>query len=187
MSELQNREMRYLLTQLELLSHGSTQAWNSAGGHGDSPNALPFGESNPPHLVFRDLYLAQPDDVGRGLVIEDARGELKRLRGHGIDRSHVVGETLEAENGRILAEGAGFTADEVARRFKCTPTRVRRLRLAAGHGIEDGAAPVGVVSAEVVDARAEALRMKSQGMTERQIALALRKPKSTVHDWLQAA
>lgn len=177
--------VRLLLAELELISHGSTQSWNSAGGaHGDSTAVLPFGESNPPHIYLRDLYLTQTTDRGRNSVVGKMRAALKAARGH-IDRSHVIGETREDEDARIIKQGAGFTPDEVANRFHCTPTRVRRVRLAAGRRPDTGASIHAQPVAE--DARIEALRMKGQGMTERQIAMALKQPKSTVHDWVKAA
>lgn len=179
------QHVRLLLAELELISHGSTQSWNSAGGaHGDNTAVLPYGESNPPHVYFRDLYLTQTTDEGRQRVVGKICGALREARGH-IDRSHVVGETREQEDTRIISQGEGFTADEVAHRFNCTPSRVRRARLAAGRSQHDGKPTQG--SLTVTDGRIEALRMKEQGMSVRAIAMVLNTPPSTVGDWVKAA
>jgi hypothetical protein len=182
--------VRILLAELELLSHGSTQSWNATGG-GESEGGTghPPGDQHPPHLELRKLYLKQSTDEGRASVEKTMRATLKEYRGTAVDRSCVVGETREQENDRILRTGEGFTADEVARRFNCTPTRVRRLRLAKGRdtlGHKPGGSFVSPTSDE--ECEREARRMKSQlGMSVRAIALALHRPSSTVGDWVKAA
>jgi hypothetical protein len=178
------RHVRQLLAELELIAHGSCQAWNSAGGHGESTTVLPFGELHPPHITLRILYIEQHTDAGRSSVVKAMEDELEAVRGH-VDRSHVVGESREDEDKRIVKQGEGFNADEVALRFNCTPTRVRRARLAAGRSPRDGTAPR--ASVEVEDGQTEALRMKAQGMSVRAIAMVLVLPKSTIHDWVKAA
>lgn len=173
------RHVRQLLAELELISHGSTQSWNSAGGHGDSEQALPYGESNPPHLWLRALYLEH-----RSLwVVTLMRDALREAHGQ-VDRSHVVGETREQEDNRILQTKG--TADEVALRFNCTKTRVRRLRLAKGHDEMGYKVEVGLPDVELLPA-AEAVRMAGNGMSERQIAFALGEHRTTVTRWLKRA
>lgn len=45
---------RQLLAELELVSHGTTQAWNpSGGGHNAERPAFPPGEPKPPHIALR--------------------------------------------------------------------------------------------------------------------------------------
>lgn len=176
--------VRQILAELELISHGSTQSWNSAGGHGESTAVLPYGESNPPHVYLRELYVAQTTDPGRARVVTRITLALREARGQ-IDRSHVVGETREHEDARMIKQGEGFTPEEVANRFNCTPSRVRRARLAAGRSQDTGKAIHTATDAD--DGRIEALRMKDQGMSVRQIAMVLSQPKSTVYDWVKAA
>lgn len=175
--------VRLLLSQLELLSHGSTASWNPAGGHTE-PAALPFGENDPPHLRLRARYLAADSDEARTRAVNMMNKTLREFRGTGVDRSKVVGETREQEDARIVREGNGFTADEVALRFNCTPTRVRRVRLAAGRD-DVGREPARPDATDVP--AVEAVRMRSNGMTIRQIAFALSVPKSTINDWLHTA
>jgi len=176
--------VRSLLAQLELISHGSTASWNPAGGHSE-PAALPFGESRPPHLTLRDKYLEQDDDAGRTRVVDLMHKELREARGH-VDRSQVVGETREQEDARILKEGAGFEADEVARRFNCTPTRVRRLRQA--ESLDTLGRKTDDLEIDNVDREQKAWHMKHVlGMSEARIAFALGEHRTTVTRWLKKA
>jgi hypothetical protein len=180
--------VRVLLAQLELISHGSTASWNPAGGHSE-PSPLPFGESAPPHLVLRERYLEADDDAGRSRAVEAMRRELKHARGY-VDRSHVVGETRHEETLRIIKEGEGFTPAEVSLRFRCTPTRVRAVRLATGRDAEAGRLIEGEnpnPGDDVEAAKRAAVRMKQHGMSIRLIGMELGKPKSTISDWLRDA
>lgn len=180
--------VRALLAQLELISHGSTASWNPGGGHSE-PAALPFGESRPPHITLRERYLEQADDEGRARVVKDMQRELEHARGY-VDRSHVVGETRHQETLRIIKEGEGFTPAEVALRFRCTPTRVRQVRLAVGRDAELGRETEPDATADPDDettAIEAALRMKRRGMSVRLIGMELGKPKSTINDWLRKA
>lgn len=183
--------MSKVLIELELVSHGTTQAWNSAGGAKAKDTIWePPGESNPPHLEFRVRWQQATSLGDRARVYADAVATLKAIRGVDVDRSHVVGETLEQENKRILKQGRGETADRVALAFHCTPTRVRKVRLAAGVSVEDGRGDL-TASATTDDAAvadAERVRhLREHGMSIRAIAMAIGKPKSTVHDILAAA
>jgi hypothetical protein len=181
--------VRILLAELELLSHGSTQSWNATGG-GESEGGTghPPGDQHPPHLELRKLYLQQGSDQGRASVEKEMRSTLAEYRGTGVDRTRVVGETRKDESLRIIGEGEGFTPQEVALRFRCAPTRVRRLRLAAGrdavlgHEVEQEPAPVDHASAI-----AAARRMAGHGMSVRLIGMELGRPKSTISDWVKAA
>ena len=178
------KAVRQLLAELELLSHGSTTAWNPTGGSTDDA-VVPYGESNPPHLRLRSRYLEQTDDAGRAGVVDEMRTTLRGQRGVGVDRSAVVGETREDQDARILQSGEDFSPEEVARRFDCTPTRVRRLRLADGRDVERGRRHAPGAPGE--DGATEAQRMKANGMSERQIALALGRHRTTVTRWLKKA
>jgi hypothetical protein len=173
--------MRQVLAELELISHGSTQSWNSAGGGKDSEDSTtaPPGEMHPPHLEYLHLWDQAVDDQARALIRKEAEALLESIRGHGIDRSRVVGESLEQEDARILAEGKDFPVEEVARRFHCTPTRVRRVRLAAEQEAFEAA------RAAEADAAAEARRMEANGLTQRQIALTMDRPRRTIRRWLE--
>jgi hypothetical protein len=177
------KAVRQLLAELELLSHGSTTAWNPAGGGSAADDAgIPHGERNPPHVQLRARYLEARDDAGRDRAVEAMRTTLRGRRGPGADRVAATGETRAEEDARILQSGEGFDADEVARRFACTPTRVRRLRLTDGRDAERGhhaAEHAGDDDAQ------RARSMRARGMSERQIALALGRHRTTVTRWLK--
>jgi hypothetical protein len=180
--------VRILLAELELLSHGSVQSWNATGGGEDEGTGHPPGDLHPPHLELRKLYLEQHTDEGRANVEKTMRATLAEYRGTAVDRTRVIGETRKDESLRIIGEGEGFTPQEVALRFRCTPTRVRRLRLAAGrdavlgHEVEQEPVPVDN-SAAIAAAR----RMAGHGMSVRLIGMELGRPKSTISDWVKAA
>lgn len=171
--------VRQILADLETLSHGTTQAWNPAG-HNTSEAVMPPGELMPPHVTFRIEYLQATTDLARATIVQLATEELKRFRGHGIDRSHVSLETTAAQEKRILKEGAGEPPDRVALVFHCTPTRVRRLRLANGLSADTGRS----TDPRPDSPQAEARRLRDNGLSVRAIAMALATPKSTIHDWL---
>lgn len=178
--------VRLLLAELELLSHGSTASWNPAGGQGGDDAPAPFGEQRPPHVEMRAAYIAETTPDGQRRVVGRMHAVLREYRGVGVDRSLVVGESRDDEDRRICREGEGFTLDEVALRFRCTPTRVRRARIAEGRDVVFGRRPDSAAAA-IEDPAGEARRMKANGMSERQIAFALGQHRTTVSRWLKKA
>lgn len=180
--------VRQVLVDLEMLSHGSTQAWNPTG-RSTGEHVLPHGELRPPHVTFRLLYLEADTAEARALVVKAAQDELKHHRGHEVDRSHVVAETREEEDERILKDGEGFTPAEVALRFKCTVTRVRSVRRDHERTIEYGR-PLDEPTKDRLsrsERRARAVAYKEQGMTLTQISQLLGCDKATVSRDLRAA
>jgi len=89
-------------------------------------------------------------------------------------------ETLEDLYARIVEDGWGVTASECARAMRCTPTLVRRARLAAGRHPENGYHLPGAGT----DVYVWACSLDAAGLTVRQIALVTGLPKSTLHDHL---
>lgn len=127
-----DREMRSLLAQLELLSHGKCQSFNaSARGEVDDPR--PFGEQHPPHEEFRARWLNAPAGK-RPDVLREARTVLEAWQG----RNRSQGAQEWDEERWIIEDGEGFEAVEVARRFNTSAERVRKLRLRAGRCGEFG-------------------------------------------------
>lgn len=184
MSRSQDVEMAQILTELGLLSHGSVTRYNPSS-RGESIKVLPFGEPNPPHLRFGRLYNEQTTDTGRAVVIERAAAELAQLRGRGVDRSHVTGESVVEFERRLLADGQGFTAQEVATRLHCTPTRVRRIRLANGRDADTGNPTSTSHVDEDPNQRLAVCRMGAAGYTIRQIRHLTSVPTTTIHRWLK--
>lgn len=152
--------VRQLASELEMLAHGACASWNPAGGNGVPDSRPPSGDANPPHMQF----LADWDKRG-DRVLDHWLGELKRWRGHG-----QVRPAGKSEDELILEDGAGHAVKDVALRFRCTETRVRRLRVGAGLDAETGA----------TDLRATVRDLREQKVSYREIAARLGRSKSQV-------
>lgn len=156
--------VRQLASELEMLSHGASTSWNPAGGAGIPSSRQPSGESNPPHLMFLSEWDAKGDrclNKWHDLLI-GWRGR-QTLRPQGMSDRDIV-----------LNDGAGFSAEDVATRFRLTPSLVRRWRREGGVNEQTGR---GTTNAE----RAQA--MKDSGMSVRNIAVALGEHPTQVQRW----
>lgn len=173
-----DREMRQVCAELELLSHGKVTAYNSSG-RGESYAVVPQGEANPPHIEFAARYEQEQDDDRRRRVLEEARRYLQDWK----KRATPVEDDGTGEADWIIEDGKGSTPDDVASRFKTTPTRVRKLRKDRGLDTETGfgASPVKDNSRERV------LNLAGQGCTLRQIEFQTGVSKSKVQRWLKEA
>ena len=116
-------EMRGVLARLELISHGSVQAWNPAGGRGRQDALYPPGDPRPPHIVFRELYDAAGSDEKRRGVIGAARAELESW----TRRTARVEASVSLED-LIIEKGVGWDAESVALSLRCNVRRVRKTR-----------------------------------------------------------
>ena len=172
--------MAAILLRLELVSHGSTQAWNPSGGHSGEPDdrivAL-IGDAFP-HVVWRERYEAQTDDLGRERVITDATQELESWTRRVAPR--VEGRPLRD---LVVEDGEGFPAKIVAERFGVDVAYVRRWRNRAGRDTETGREAQSV--AENRPERARELRR--QGLSTRQIATILACHQTQVMRWIRDA
>ena len=83
----------------------------------------------------------------------------------------------------VLDRGQGFTAKEVAIGLRCTPTFVRRARLAAGVEPERGrAVRVASTGASTGDGLERGVELVANGMSVRAAAAVVGVAKSTLHD-----
>lgn len=169
----QDRHMNTLRVRLIMLSHAPTQNLSPAPGleckhpGGDPP---PGGGTDGTYWWNRYKQAADPETV-----IEEAERALDlALRSKALAHSP---ETLEQENARILEEGEGFKAEEVAYTFHCTVSRVRKVRTAADRDPEWGR-PV-VIDGLTMPERI--IQLHTQNCSQRQIATKLGVPQSTVH------
>ena len=89
-------------------------------------------------------------------------------------------ETLEELCARIVQDGWAIPTDECARAMRCTPTLVRRARLAAERHPETGYS----LPPRQQDPMEWALKLDAVGLSVRQIATLTGLPKSTIHDRL---
>lgn len=157
-------EMRQVLAELALTSHGTTASWNSGGG-GDG-SVSPPGESEPPHETYAADYTEAVDDAGRARVLAAARAELVRIKRR--DATFVREETVAELDERIIEKlDQRWTVAEVAISLRCTETRVRRA-----------------VRATTTTAVKE---LSDQGMTVRGIAMRTGLSKSEVQRRLKDA
>lgn len=138
--EALDAEMRAVLAQIEICSHVPAAGWGPTGRSRSSDD--PPGGQRPPgdtgHTKFAQAYgppfhEATADHPGarsdedRRRVIARARSELKEIRGLG-DKPVVAGETRDQWERRLLREGEGFSAKEVAIRFRCGVRDVWKVR-----------------------------------------------------------
>lgn len=162
-------EARQLYVDLAMLSHGSTQAFDSAGAAGIPDSREPSGDATPPHERFRIDYERRGSSALPywQKVLNDWRGQ-----------GRVVPKG-KSEDDLILEDGEGFSPKEVAEKFRCTPTRVRRLRAAHKRDAETGV-PLAKLKAKIGELRA-------QGKSYRAIGEELGRSKTRIHDLDRAA
>ena len=184
MSETQDRRMRIILLSLELISHGSTQAWNPSGGQSGEPDDKTVNQviahDQPPHLQWKAIYAIQATDLGREAVITDAKKELDSWTRRVAPR--ITGKTLEE---LILEDGEGWDPKIVAQRYGCDANFVRRKRLAAGRGTEDGKKLL--PAPEPIDRAEKARELRARGASTRTIAETLGVTQSAVMKWIRKA
>lgn len=183
MSESQDHRMTAILLRLELLSHGGTQAWNPSGGQSGEPDdkmvGIVVGRPDFPHLAWRRRYDEQGDDVGRERIITEAEKELKAWTGQG-ERPKIEGASLVD---LILEDGEGWEPKVVAQRYGVDEAFVRRKRMAAGRGTEDGKELL--PNADPVDRTEKARELRRRGMSTRMIAETLGVSQSAVMKWIR--
>lgn len=171
-----SQQIRQVLAELELISHGTTANW-APTGHASEGAAMPPGESQPPHLYWRGQWLRAVDEEDERRVLAGARRELASLRKR--SEVKVKMETEEELEARIVREGRGEPVTTVAMAMRCTSTFVRKARLKAGMSVTTGKAPKGIAIG-TVDQREHAEHMAENGATERQIEFVTKLPKTTV-------
>jgi hypothetical protein len=110
-----DHEWRTTHLQLLLLSHGGVTNWAPTTSGTRDRDPRPTGDSNPVADQYAAAYADAAGQIGRQRVLNEAREELARWRGHGIKRHE--GESQEERDLRMLREGQGFDPQTVAVRF----------------------------------------------------------------------
>lgn len=145
--------------------HGRTASLNGSGRGGER-NPVPQGESSPP----TDYWLQRFRHATLGelpALLKGARDELERIKGYGrAAQPKPEGESREEWEARLLREGEGFEARDVAVKFSCATRDVTRIRAAAGRDPNLGKVDV---------------RELAKTMTVREIAERTGMSKSAVH------
>lgn len=124
-----DREIRQVLAELELISHGTTASYNPGGGHNDP--LYPPGEMLPPHLDYRRRYQRCWTDYQRRNVIDAARKELDRIK-------RTPAKPVLPFKQRILTEWEGHGDTEVAQVTNTPRSTIRLWRKQAGLNPTDG-------------------------------------------------
>ena len=165
----------YTLAAWALVSYGSVQRLGQRrGGEG---NGLPTGEPHPPADFWIERYLkASSEDRPR--IAEQAAAELQAWKRRAPELAQIKTETLDDLKRRILRDGEGWEAKDVALACRCTPTLVRRVRSEAERSADDGRPEGGL---------AHGLQLLRDGCSLRQAAMSTGIPKSTLHDAYKAS
>jgi hypothetical protein len=165
--------MRQTLAQLELTSTTAAHALVSTIAHQPPGSRAPSGEHSSPAERWCAAFNAARDDAQRRDVLRAARSDLAHLQ----RRRFAVGAISDGDDlrARIVGEAEGATVAVVALALRCTPTLVRRTRLAAGRDAEHG-------RTLILEPTPRALR--DAGLSLRAIALATGVARSTLHDQL---
>lgn len=166
---------RTLLSRMALIGYGDTQ--RLGGRAGESGRTGPPGEANPMHERWATLFAAAATPEALAAMVEEAQAELSAWVRKPL--APDVSETWEELAERIVTDGWGVSASECALAMRCTPTMVRRARLAEMRHPDSGySLPV------EADAMAWARRLDDAGLTLGQIQTLTGVAKSTLHDRL---
>lgn len=164
-----------MLIRMALLSYGGVQ--RHGGRRGESGSIGPPGESSPLHHKWAVVFVQAADpDMARRLT-EEAQAELESWVRRPLAPDTT--ETWEELAARIVGDGWGIEADECARAMRCTPTMVRRARLA-----EMRHPDTGYHLPHAPDPLSWAIQLDRLGLTLRQIEAITGVAKSTLHGHL---
>jgi hypothetical protein len=173
--ELLGPAHRTLLARMALLSNGTVTKLGGRGG-GESSRIGPPGDSRPMVDEWAALFAGARTADALARLFEEAQAALD----HHLRRAFApdTTETWEELAARIVRDGWGVTADDCARAMRCTPSMVRRARLAEMRHPDTGYA----LPAKM-DAVAWARALDDAGLSVREIATVTGVAKSNVHRW----
>jgi len=187
-------EMLQVLIDLEVASNGTTTSFDSSGG-GVFGSKVPISggcdmRTDPPHIFWRKQWDAAGNDARRREVLGLARDELRRLQKASPPPRGLQEETEGERNERLLRDGDGWRAEEVAVTFKMTPSAVRKIRRQHGRdperGTDDLDAPMPYGTVEERRRRARTL-IYERGLSLRAAALKMGVSHETVRKDLMAS
>ncbi len=169
--------MRDVLLQLAMTSNGRTVSYDSSGGGTpdyvlvDDRGRAKLAQGDAPHLSYATAWDDARDDVERAAVLKAAQDELAGILKSRANPQAV--ETKEDRDRRIVKEGEGWPAREVANSFRCGLRDVIRAREAAGRDVDYGELRRNGRALTADERAAEVRRMHARGMSEQAIADAL--------------
>jgi hypothetical protein len=162
--------VRDLVQGYTLLQYGAVMRWGRTPPSAEGA-LFPQGEGFPPLDYWLDLIEQQATMADVRAVLTRARDELAAWRCR--PEPPPEGETLDDLSGRILGEGEGWTPQEVALAMRCTPSLVRKVRIAADREPDYGRPDRSL---------AHGLSLLRDGCSLRAAAMASGVPKSTLHE-----
>jgi hypothetical protein len=171
------QQVRLTLARLSLVSHAPASRMDAMPRtHGTPEHRPPPGEANPPHeRLGHELVSASTVEevlaVGRKAHDELVAATRRRFVPSTVETADELAE-------RVIDDGEGWAAGDVATAMRCTPTFVRRARLAALRDPEDGR-PI-----DPEDPWEAARELRRRGRSLRAIAALTGVPRSTLHDKL---
>jgi hypothetical protein len=169
---------RTLLLRMSLVSYGSVQSLGAHSRSAAGQEVMPPGEPEPMHDRWSMVFEREHDPDRLRDLIGEGQSELDAWLRRPLAPDTT--ETLEELCARIVTDGWGVTADDCSRAMRCTPTLVRRARLAANRHPESGYhLPV-----RTVDPWRWAYQLDAVGLSVRQISALTGVPKSTLHERL---
>lgn len=172
--------MREILLALALTSSARISPYDNASGVGtpdytlvDDRGRAKLGRGDAPHLTFvRAWDAAGEDRHEREQVLKHATLELEHIRKSHANPTTI--ETKDARDRRIVKDGVGFPARDVAIAMRCGVTDVRKARQAAGRDDLGEPLPNGGGRELTLDERrVEVLRLTDQGLSGRAVAARL--------------
>lgn len=176
---------RSVILQLELTSNGTTTSWDSDTAHQHASSRPPSnGDPHPPHLRFQHEMNTARDDRELEAVVERAEAELSAIRHGHTTTTEIRPESQTELYARIVKDGEGWTAKEVAINMRCLPRDVTTARRSAGREPIYGRA---TKHTPAVDKAEQARVMRADGATTRQIAEALDTHQTQIMRWIREA
>lgn len=166
--------MRTIAVAYAMLGYGNVTRYGSRRAAEGQP--LPGGESDPPFEHWLILWRSATSSSERCLIIQGARAELAAWKRR--QDPPPEGETGEQMIARLIRDGEGWRAEDVALAFRCTPRMVRRWRTEHDRNPETG---------RIEGSLQDAVELVGRGLSLRQAAMITGIPKSTIHDALDHA
>ena len=172
MSDLEHKMQQVLFEMRWLLPWGATASYNSDGGHAP-PGSKPPGrlDGEMPHEHWQRKWNQAILTVHKQRVYDEASSELEQWRRR--PEVKVSEETTLELEARMVREGDGWSVQDVANHFNCTPTFVRRVRVKAGVNLTSGAPAIIKPMKTGDDESIRAHELADQGLSERQIRMIL--------------
>jgi hypothetical protein len=182
MPEPLSREMRQVLLELEMLSHGTTQGWNKSSPPAERDPRPAAGELFPSHEELRiDWEIADSDDA-RAAVLKRAREALVAWKfGSASAKPAKLRTQLDIDN--EMRGYAGWLPRDIARRTGNTVTEGAVMQWRRARGLD----PSTGYEQRTEDPTMQAQRLKDQGLGVREIARYQQVQPSTVARRLKKA